>query len=265
MIALITGASGGIGRATVCWFLNQGIDVIGLDLVPAPDETAGAGDADGAEKTGAGDIAGAEKTCAADAADSEKAGAADADGPARGRYTHCIADVRDPETYPALAPESMPHILVNCAGVQSSSDDIDVNLKGTIRITEAFAIGNDRIRAVVNVGSASAHTGSEFPEYAASKGGLLSYTKNVALRLAPKATCNSIDPGGVLTDLNQCVIDDETLWQQIMELTPLKRWAAPEEIAEWIYFVAVRNRFMTGQNLLIDGGEAGNAKFIWPE
>ena len=50
-----------------------------------------------------------------------------------------------------------------------------------------------------------------------------------------------------------------------MELTPLKRWASPEEIAEWIYFVGVTNRFMTGQNLLSDGGEAGSATFIWPD
>ena len=40
---------------------------------------------------------------------------------------------------------------------------------------------------------------------------------------------------------------------------------SPEEIAEWIYFVGVTNRFMTGQNLLIDGGEAGNMTFVWPE
>ena len=39
----------------------------------------------------------------------------------------------------------------------------------------------------------------------------------------------------------------------------------PEEIAEWIYFVGVTNRFMTGQNLLIDGGEAGSFDFVWPE
>ncbi len=178
------------------------------------------------------------------------------------RYTHFICDVRDQENYPDMP---MPEVLVNCAGVQDSGEDIDINLKGAIRITEHYAIENERIRSVVNVGSASAHTGSEFPEYAASKGGLMTYTKTTALRLAPRAICNSIDPGGVMTDLNRPVMDDPELWQQIMELTPLKRWASPEEIAEWIYFTAVNNRFMTGQNLLIDGGEAGNATFIWKD
>lgn len=177
-------------------------------------------------------------------------------------YKHVLADVRKPDEFPA---DLKPEILINIAGVQDSEDDIAVNLKGVINVTERYAFHNDHMRAVVIMGSASAHTGSEFPEYAASKGGLLAYTKNVANRLAPQAICNSIDPGGVLTDLNKCVIEDEKLWNQIMELTPLKRWATPEEIAEWIYFVSVNNRFMTGQNLLIDGGEAGNTKFIWPE
>ncbi len=59
-------------------------------------------------------------------------------------------------------------------------------------------------------------------------------------------------------------MEDEHLWNQIMELTPLKRWATAQEIAEWIYFVGVTNRFMTGQSLLIDGGEAGRTQFIWP-
>jgi len=57
---------------------------------------------------------------------------------------------------------------------------------------------------------------------------------------------------------------DEKLWDQIMELTPLKRWMSVEEAAEWIYFMAVKNRFCTGQNILIDGLEAGNCNFIWP-
>lgn len=184
---------------------------------------------------------------------------------ARGQYTHHIADVTDESTYPeGIEPE----ILINCAGVQdvqNAGRDLEVNLKGTIGITERYAINNEKIRSVVMIGSASGHTGSEFPYYAASKGGILAYTKNAALRLAPRAICNSIDPGGVRTDLNSCVMDDPKLWDQIMELTPLKRWAEPYEIAEWIYFVAAVNRFMTGQNLLIDGGEAGRAEFIWPD
>lgn len=177
------------------------------------------------------------------------------------RYHHIIADVRKPEDFPELSVE----ILVNNAGVQESGDDIGINLKGVINVTEHYAIGNPDLKSVVIIGSASAHTGSEFPEYAASKGGLLAYTKNVAGRVAPHATCNSIDPGGVTTELNTPVMDDPVLWNQIMELTPLKRWASPEEIAEWVYFVGVTNRFMTGQNLLIDGGEAGASNFIWPE
>lgn len=177
------------------------------------------------------------------------------------RYHHIIADVRNPEDFPELSVE----ILVNNAGVQESGDDIGINLKGVINVTEHYAIGNPDLKSVVIIGSASAHTGSEFPEYAASKGGLLAYTKNVAGRVAPHATCNSIDPGGVITELNTPVMDDPVLWNQIMELTPLKRWASPEEIAEWVYFVGVTNRFMTGQNLLIDGGEAGASNFIWPE
>lgn len=177
-------------------------------------------------------------------------------------YRHEILDICDADAYPE---DVQPEILINNAGVQDSGRDIEINLMGTIQITEKYAIANPRIRAVVMVGSASAHTGSEFPEYAASKGGLLTYTKNAAIRLAPRAVCNSIDPGGVLTDLNRPVMEDPELWNQIMALTPLRRWATPEEIAEWIYFVGVRNRFMTGQNLLIDGGEAGDAHFVWKD
>lgn len=177
-------------------------------------------------------------------------------------YRHFVVDICKEEQYPE---DIEPEILINVAGVQDSPDDIEVNLKGTIRITERYACSNKKIKSVVMIGSASGHTGSEFPEYAASKGGIISYVKNVANRLAPDAICNSIDPGGVLTELNRPVMDDKKLWDQIMELTPLKRWATPEEIAEWVYFTAAVNRFMTGQNLLIDGGEAGSTHFVWPE
>lgn len=176
-------------------------------------------------------------------------------------YTHICRDIRDKSEYPELEPFD---IVINNAGVQNE-DDIDVNLKGTIGITEKYGI-HPGIKAVLMIGSASGHNGSEFPEYVASKGGVLSYTKNVALRIAKYgATCNSLDFGGVLTELNKPVMEDRALWNEIMEQTPLKRWMTVEEAADWAYFMTVTNRFCTGQNILIDGLEAGNAHFVWPE
>lgn len=176
-------------------------------------------------------------------------------------YTHICMDIRDKAKYPELEPFD---IVINNAGVQNE-DDIDVNLKGTIGITEKYGI-HPGIKAVLMIGPASGHNGSEFPEYVASKGGVLSYAKNVALRIAKYgATCNSLDFGGVLTELNKPVMEDRALWNEIMKQTPLKRWMTVEEAADWAYFMTVTNRFCTGQNILIDGLEAGNAHFVWPE
>ena len=226
MIALVTGTAAGIGRACAERFLAEGWDVAGFDIAPAAIDDA--------------------------------------------HYAHYTVDVREPQTFPA---DLRPNVIVNNAGVQGTAHDIATNLEGLINVTEAYAFeGTGRTEraaegliSVVNIGSASGHTGSEFPAYAASKGGVMAYTKNVANRLAPRATCNSIDPGGVITELNRCVMDDERMWGRIMELTPLKRWATADEIAEWVFFVGVTNRFMTGQNLLIDGGEAGASEFVWPD
>lgn len=176
-------------------------------------------------------------------------------------YTHYVCDIRDTDKLPDI---SNIQILINNAGTQNQ-DDIDINLKSLIHITEKYGI-QESIKSILNIGSASGHTGAEFPEYCASKGGVIAYTKNVALRVAKfGATCNSIDPGGVITPLNDCVINDANLWQQIMDLTPLKRWATPQEIAQWAYFMTVVNTFCTGQSIVIDGGESINSKFIWPE
>lgn len=177
------------------------------------------------------------------------------------RYTHCTCDIRD---YNNLPDVEDVEILINNAGTQNE-DDIDINLKALIRITERYGVQKG-IKSILSIGSASAHTGSEFPEYCASKGGVTAYTKNVALRVAKfGATCNSLDPGGVLTPLNECVTSDPALWQEIMEQTPLKRWATVEEIAEWAYFLTVSNRFCTGQSIIVDGGESINSHFVWPE
>jgi len=176
-------------------------------------------------------------------------------------YTHYTLDIRDTDKLPAL---SSIDILINNAGTQNE-DDISTNLKALIAVSEKYG-AREGIRSVLHIGSASGHTGAEFPEYAASKGGVIAYTKNLAMRIAPfGATCNSLDPGGVLTELNECVINDPTLWDAIMKETPLKRWATPEEIAEWAYFLTAVQSFCTGQSILVDGGEAINYHFIWKD
>lgn len=175
------------------------------------------------------------------------------------QYTHCKQDIRN---YNFLPDIEDVNILINNAGTQNE-EDIDINLKALMFITEKYGV-QENIRSILNIGSASAHTGSEFPEYCASKGGAIAYTKNTAKRVAVYgATCNSLDPGGVITPLNECVINDKELWARIMDETPLKKWATTEEIAEWAYFLTVTNSFCTGQNIVVDGGESINHRFIW--
>ena len=176
-------------------------------------------------------------------------------------YTHYRMDIRD---YDRLPDIEGVNILINNAGTQNG-DDIDINLKALIHITEKYGVQKN-IRSILNIGSASAHTGSEFPEYCASKGGVMAYTKNTAMRVASfGATCNSLDPGGVLTPLNECDMNDEELWEQIMDETPLRRWATPEEIAEWAYFLTAVNTFCTGQSIIVDGGECIKHNFVWKD
>ncbi len=175
-------------------------------------------------------------------------------------YTHIVKSILDND----LPVINDVEILINNAGVQNQDEtDIDVNLKGTIKFTEKYGF-NDSIKSIVFIASSSARTGSEFPEYAASKGGVVTYMKNVALRLAKyKATANSISPGGVITELNDHIIKDEKLFKAVLDESLLNKWAEPEEIAKFVYFVAVENKSMTGQDILIDNGEELKSNFIW--
>ena len=175
------------------------------------------------------------------------------------KYTHFIADISKDE----LPEISGVEILINNAGVQDSGRDIDVNLKGTIRVTEKYAVQKD-IKSVLFIASSSASTGSEFPEYAASKGGVVAYMKNTALRIADYgATANSLSPGGVVNELNDRVINNAEKWSAVLNETMLSKWASVEEIAEWAYFLTVINKSMTAQDILVDNGEAAKSNFIW--
>lgn len=217
MKVLITGASRGMGRETAIKFLNEGHEVIGLDI---SDPTI-----------------------------------------THNNYIHYIADVSNNDTLPDIKDVN---ILINNAGVENSTRDIEINLKGVMYCTIKYALNNPNIKAVVNQASSAASTGSDFGEYVASKGGVVAYTKWTAKEIAKYgATCNSISFGGVLTDLNWSVINDANSWKKIMKMTPMNKWATATEAADWIYFLSVINKSCTAQDIVIDNGEMYNHQFIW--
>lgn len=178
-------------------------------------------------------------------------------------YTHYIADIKNEASLPDIKDVE---ILINNAGLQNSTNDIDNNLKGTIYVTEKYIKNNKALKSVLFNASASSISGSEFPLYAASKAGVVGYMKNVAIRLAKdKVTVNAISLGGVKTSLNKEVMENKDLWDKIMKVTPMKKWTDTEEVSEWIYFLTCVNKSASGQNILIDNGEYElNDNFVWP-
>ena len=185
--------------------------------------------------------------------------------PGTKNYTHFVADISKKEELPVL---DNVEILVNNAGIQTGTKkDIEVNLFGSINVTEKYAL-QKAIKSVLFISSVSAITGNEFSEYVASKAGVNGYMKNCAIRLANKfrATANSLCFGGVLTELNKPVLENPKLWEKIMDVTPLKKGISAEEAAEWCYFLTVTNTFCTGQTIDVSGGERNCADlFVWPE
>ncbi len=180
-------------------------------------------------------------------------------------YTHFIADISKKELLPELQDVE---ILINNAGIQTGTEeDIQTNLFGTMYVTEKYGF-QPSIKSVLFNSSVSSLTGNEFPTYVASKAGVTGYMKNCAIRLANeyRATCNALCFGGVLTELNKPVIENTKLWKKIMDVTPLKKWATPEEAAQWCYFMTVVNTFCTGQAIDISGGERNCADlFVWED
>ena len=175
-------------------------------------------------------------------------------------YTHYIVDVRKPDTFPDLKPFD---IVINNAGTLNEDTVIDTNLLGYIYIAEKYCY-QPKIKSVINVGSISAWSGIEPLRYVASQGGRVSITKTMAMDLGNKykAVVNSISFGAVITELDTEWFKDDRLVKAIANENILKKWTRAEEAADWIYFVAVTNKSLTGQDILIDNGESANYNFI---
>ena len=235
--AVVTGGAKGIGRAISLQLAKDGAAISVWDL-----------DADGAQETVAliTRDGGRAIACAGDAASAEAIQSALA------------------RTRTELGPVT---ILVNNAGmtgfcpIQDISEDawdrmMRVNLKGPFLCTQAslpdmLAAGWGRI---VNISSSSAQTGSpRMTHYAASKGGVIGFTKALAMELAPLGiTVNNIPPGFVDTPmLRGAPINVETT----IAASPMKRIGLPEDIAAACsYLVSEAAGYVTGQTLSVNGG-----------
>jgi 3-oxoacyl-[acyl-carrier protein] reductase len=161
-------------------------------------------------------------------------------------------------------------VLVNNAGVIKDAlfpfmkeEDwdfvLDTDLKGAFRVTKVVVRGMlhkgwGRIVNVVSVSGISGHVGQT--NYSAAKGGLIAFTKALALELATRGiTVNAVAPGLVSTEIIAHLKEDAR--QEFLRRIPMARLGTPEEIAAVVGFLASeRASYVTGQVWRVDGGMA---------
>jgi 3-oxoacyl-[acyl-carrier-protein] synthase-3 len=158
-------------------------------------------------------------------------------------------------------------ILVNNAGItrdhslrkmtdEDWADVINVNLNGTFYCTSAAlpAMINQRFGRIINISSVVGQMGAfGQANYSASKGGIIAFTKTLALEMAKyNITANSIAPGYTSTEMVDAI--PEEIAAQMKAKIPLGRFAAPEEIARAASFLASEADYITGQELNVNGG-----------
>lgn len=159
-------------------------------------------------------------------------------------------------------------VLVNNAGItkdgllmRMSEDDWDavlnVNLKGVFLCTKAAMRGmmKQRSGTIVNIASVIGLMGNAGQaNYAASKGGVISFSKTVAKELASRnVRCNAVAPGFIRTAMTDAL--DEEVQNKMKELIPLARFGEPEDVANVVLFLASdASAYVTGQVLSTCGG-----------
>jgi NAD(P)-dependent dehydrogenase (short-subunit alcohol dehydrogenase family) len=243
-VAVITGAAMGIGRASAILLAREGAKIVVADI----------DDKDGEETVRLIEEAGGEALFAK-------------------------TDVSKPEDVEAAVDAAVDaygglHVLHNNVGIALGASVVDtteelwgrvldVNLGGVYRgckyaIPHMVRYGGG---SIINSASVQGLRGFKgWAAYAASKGGIIALTRQVALEYAPHGIrINCIAPGTILTPMNVQVFeeaeDPEALRETWNRMHPIGRFGQPEEVAETVLFLAAdSSSFITGQCLIVDGG-----------
>lgn len=159
-------------------------------------------------------------------------------------------------------------ILVNNAGITRDNllpslditdidSVIDVNLKGCIYMTRAFIRNfiKNRHGSIINISSVVGLMGNKGQtNYAASKAGIVGFTKSVAKEYARKnIRCNAIAPGYILTEMTGALDEQQT--EQIKKLIPMEKLGTADDVAKTALFLASdMSSYVTGEVMKVDGG-----------
>jgi 3-oxoacyl-[acyl-carrier protein] reductase len=185
------------------------------------------------------------------------------------------ADVSNPKTADTVVKQTIKKfgkidILVNNAGIWTYGEigsmkasvwkeTMEVNLDGMFYLTNAVVpyMKKQKSGKIINISSTAGQRGeAEHSHYAASKGGMISFTKAIATELGPyNINVNSVAPGWVDTDLNDSVFSNAHYKEQERQKIPIQRIPTPEDIAGPIVFLASDlARHITGEILNVNGG-----------
>jgi NAD(P)-dependent dehydrogenase (short-subunit alcohol dehydrogenase family) len=161
-------------------------------------------------------------------------------------------------------------ILINAAGITRRTPTVDVsdkewneifdtNLSGTLRACQVFGrkMLERKSGRIINIASVSSGRGFfEVAAYAASKAGVVSLTKTLAVEWAPHGVCvNAIAPGVFRTDLNKALLDGTPRGQEFLVRTPMRRFGnLPELVGAAVFLASDAAGYVTGHVLVVDGG-----------
>lgn len=234
-IAVVTGAAGGMGSATVRRLANDGFTVAGIDVAPGVHDVVSALDGDG--------------------------------------HRSYVADLTEEDSARAVIAEverdfGRIDALVNTIGwtdtirFETESSDywnklIAINFQSVVYVVHAVLPGMIERKAgkIVNISSDAAKVGqSREAVYAGAKGAVVAWTKSIAREMARyNINLNCVSPGPTETPLDAAI--DEELISRVVRVIPFRRRAKPEEQANAVaFFVSSDSDFITGQTLSVSGG-----------